>query len=137
MALRGATQVSSKFNHDCNRLSSRASDSMDAEADAPGANDDASGVAAVLEAARVLGGLRPRATIVFMAVAGEEQGLHGSTAQAKAWKAEGKTVAAMFTLDIVGGARGSSGLKEPWRLRVFSEGVPTVGRVVGSDQDSG
>ena len=87
----------------------------------------------------MLGGLRPRATIVFLCVAGEEQGLLGSRAQAEAWKAEGKDVTAMFTMDIIGGAVGQSGLHEPWRMRVFSEGVPSVkeGRpVIGSDNDS-
>lgn len=107
--------------------------------DAPGANDDGSGTVAVLEAARLLGGLRPRATLVFLCVAGEEQGLLGSKAQAEAWKAAGKDVEAMFTMDIVGGAVGSSGLHEPWRLRVFSEGVPSgsgAAPVFGSDNDS-
>ncbi|RMH03384.1 MAG: M20/M25/M40 family metallo-hydrolase [Planctomycetota bacterium] len=116
---------------------SRASDPLDATSDAPGANDDASGVAAVLEAARLLGGLRPRATVVFLAVAGEEQGLLGSRAQARKWQAEGRTVEGMMTLDIVGGAKGSSGKFEPWRVRVFSEGVPSAGPpIVGSDQDA-
>ncbi|MBC8330126.1 MAG: M20/M25/M40 family metallo-hydrolase [Planctomycetes bacterium] len=116
---------------------SRASDPMDARSDAPGANDDASGVAAVMEAARLLGGLKPQATVVFLAVAGEEQGLLGARAQAEKWKAEGKLVEAMITMDIVGGSRGSSGKHEPWRLRAFSEGVPTAGpKVVGSDNDA-
>ncbi len=112
---------------------------MDAEKDAPGANDDASGTAAVLEAARLLGGLRPRATLVFLCVAGEEQGLLGAKAQAEEWKAAEMEVAAMFTMDIVGGAVGQSGLHEPWRLRVFSEGVPSgkgARPVIGSDNDS-
>ncbi|MDA0667791.1 MAG: M20/M25/M40 family metallo-hydrolase [Planctomycetota bacterium] len=109
----------------------------DGESDAPGANDDASGTAAVLEAARMLGGLKPRATIVFLAVAGEEQGLYGSTRQAEWWKEEGKHVEAMFTMDIVGGVVGSSGKQEPYRLRVFSEGVPTAGqKIIGSDNDA-
>ncbi len=108
----------------------------DQVSDAPGANDDASGTAAVLEAARLLAGLEPRATVVFLAVAGEEQGLYGSTAQAKAWKEQGKVVEAFFTMDIIGGAVGSSGKREPMRLRVFSEGVPTVGRAFGSDNDA-
>jgi uncharacterized Ntn-hydrolase superfamily protein/acetylornithine deacetylase/succinyl-diaminopimelate desuccinylase-like protein len=111
----------------------------DSVKDAPGANDDASGTVAVLEAARMLGGLHPRATIVFLCVAGEEQGLLGSRAQAEAWKAEKKDVVGMFTMDIVGGAVGQSGLHEPWRLRVFSEGVASAkeGRpVIGSDNDS-
>jgi acetylornithine deacetylase/succinyl-diaminopimelate desuccinylase-like protein len=112
---------------------------MDPTRDAPGANDDASGTVAVLEAARLLGGLQPRATLVFLCVAGEEQGLLGSKAQAEAWKAAGKQVEGMFTLDIVGGAVGESGLHEPWRLRVFSEGVPSgpgAAPTFGSDNDS-
>ena len=113
------------------------SDPADGKSDAPGANDDASGTAAVLEAARLLGGLRPRATVVFLAVAGEEQGLYGSTRQAKMWKEEGKEVAAMFTMDIVGGVVGSSGKHEPHRLRVFSEGVASAGpKSIGSDNDA-
>ncbi|TAH35096.1 MAG: M20/M25/M40 family metallo-hydrolase [Planctomycetota bacterium] len=115
---------------------SMCSNVMDSQCDAPGANDDASGTAVVLEAARLLGGLEPRATLVFMAVAGEEQGLLGSRAQAEQWKKEGKEVAAMFTMDIVGGATGSNGRLEPWRLRVFSEGVPAAGKVTGSDNDA-
>lgn len=116
---------------------SRNGDGMDAAGDAPGANDDASGTAAVLEAARLLGGLEPRATVIFMAVAGEEQGLYGAAGQAQQWKDAGKEVAAMFTMDIVGGVRGSSGKQEPWRLRVFSEGVPSKGRpTFGSDNDA-
>ncbi len=116
---------------------SRRSDPMDASGDSPGANDDGSGTAAVLEAARLLGGLKPRATLVFLCVAGEEQGLLGAAAQAKLWKEQGKTVEAMFTMDIVGGATGTSGEKEPWRLRVFSQGIPSKGpRIFGSNDDA-
>ncbi|MHC4823674.1 MAG: M20/M25/M40 family metallo-hydrolase [Planctomycetota bacterium] len=110
---------------------------IDGKSDAPGANDDASGTAAVLEAARQLGGMHPRATVVFLAVAGEEQGLYGSTRQAQYWKEQGKTIEAMITMDIIGGVRGSSGEQEPNRLRVFSEGIPTAGqKVIGSDNDA-
>ncbi|MCE9592828.1 MAG: M20/M25/M40 family metallo-hydrolase [Planctomycetes bacterium] len=113
------------------------SDVMDPESDAPGANDDASGVAVVLECARLLGGLEPRATVVFMAVAGEEQSLAGSTAQAKDWKERGWLVEALFTNDIVGGGRGANGRLEPERVRLFSEGVPSAGdKIVGSDADA-
>lgn len=116
---------------------SRNSDPMDAVGDAPGANDDASGTAVVLECARALAGLEPRATVVFLCVAGEEQGLHGSRAQAIAWRDRGVTVEAFLTNDIVGGARGSNGRLEPWRLRLFSEGVPSGGKpTVGSDNDA-
>jgi hypothetical protein len=109
----------------------------DGESDAPGANDDASGTVAVLEAARLLHDWKPRATIVFLAVAGEEQGLLGAAAQAQYWQEHGKTIVAMFTMDIVGGAVGTSGKHEPNRLRVFSEGVPSKGpKVIGSDNDA-
>ena len=116
---------------------SRCSDPMDAQSDAPGANDDASGTAVVLECARALAGLRPRATVVFLCVAGEEQGLLGAAAQAQAWADAGITVEAFLTNDIVGGARGSNGRLEPDRVRLFSEGVPSAGpAVVGSDNDA-
>ena len=116
---------------------SRAGDPMDAASDAPGANDDASGTAVVLECARALAGLEPRATLVFLCVAGEEQGLLGAAAQAALWKEQGKDVEAFLTNDIVGGARGSNGRLEPHKLRLFSEGVPSEGRrVVGSDNDA-
>lgn len=116
---------------------SRASDPLDARSDAPGANDDASGVAAVLEAARLCAGLRPRATVVFLAVAGEEQGLLGSRAQAEAWKAAGLEVEAFVTNDIVGGATAADGRRDPRRIRLFSEGVATAGpKAAGSDNDA-
>ncbi len=113
------------------------SDVMDPKTDAPGADDDASGVAVSLECARALAGIDPRATVVFMAVAGEEQGLVGANAQAQMWKDQGFEVEAMFTNDIVGGERGTNGRLEPNRIRLFSEGVPTAGeKVIGSDNDS-
>ena len=120
---------------------SRARDALDATSDAPGADDDASGCAVVLESARVLGGLQPRATIVFMLVAGEEQGLLGAAGHAKqAFDAE-VNVEAMITNDIVGGVVGSDGQREPQRVRLFSEGVPSgppdrPRRVIGSDNDA-
>lgn len=116
---------------------SRDGSANDAKGDAPGANDDASGVAAVLEAMRLLHGLEPRATVVFLAVAGEEQGLLGSHAQAQAWKTEGQSVEAFLTNDIVGGATGSDGVRDAHSIRVFSEGVPSDGtKIVGSDNDA-
>jgi len=89
-----------------------------ADCDAPGANDDASGVATVLEAARAMAPHEFKATIVFMAVAGEEQGLVGSTYFAEQAKKNGTNVDAMFTNDIVGAGKEK-------RVRVFSEGVPS------------
>ena len=89
----------------------------DADCDAPGADDDASGVAAVMESARVMAPHKFNATIVFMAVAGEEQGLVGSTWFAEQAKQKNLDIEAMFTNDIVGNGTTT--------LRVFSEGVPT------------
>ena len=97
----------------------------DAACDAPGANDDASGVAAVVEMARVMSRREFDATIVFMAVAGEEQGLLGATYYAEQAKRNNLNIAAMFTNDIVGNTLGGNGVRDRNTLRVFSEGVPS------------
>ena len=104
---------------------SRCSDPLDAVCDAPGANDDASGVAAVLEAARVMSRREFDATIVFMAVAGEEQGLFGSEYYAEQARQQGVNIAGMFTNDIVGSSTADDGTRDPFTVRLFSEGVPT------------
>lgn len=116
----------------------------DGKCDAPGANDDASGTAAVLEMARVMAKYRFDATIVFMAVAGEEQSLLGSTYFAERAKQNGANVEAMFTNDIVGNTLGGNGVRDRRTVRVFSEGVPSsetpaeanVRRSVGGENDS-
>ncbi len=97
---------------------------IDGEKDAPGANDDASGTAVSMELACVMSKHRFDATLVFMAVSGEEQGLLGSTAWAKDAKAKGLDIAGMFTNDIVGNTRGPDGRVERARVRLFAEGVP-------------
>ena len=116
----------------------------DAKCDAPGANDDASGTAAVLEMARVMAKYEFDATIVFMAVAGEEQGLLGSTYFAEQAKKGKMDIEAMFTNDIVGNSLGGNGVRDRRSVRVFSEGVPSteteeeanVRRGVGGENDS-
>ncbi|MFI6316174.1 M20/M25/M40 family metallo-hydrolase [Nonomuraea sp. NPDC050556] len=85
---------------------SRCTDVMDATCDAPGADDDASGVAVAIEAARVMAAHPFDATVVFMAVAGEEQGLYGSAHYAALAKQNNVDVQGMFTNDIVGSAEG-------------------------------
>jgi Zn-dependent M28 family amino/carboxypeptidase len=107
---------------------SRVADVMDATSDAPGANDDASGVTVVLEAARVMAKHRYDATIVFLATAGEEQGLYGAKLHAQAARAAGLDVRAVLNDDIVGDPTGPSGTKHAAAIRLFSEGVP-----VGAD----
>jgi hypothetical protein len=116
----------------------------DATCDAPGANDDASGTAAVLEMARVMTKYKFDATIIFMAVAGEEQGLLGSTYAAEQALQKHVDVEAMFTNDIIGSSLGGNGVRDQHTVRVFSEGVPsnekpeeaTVRRGVGGENDS-
>ncbi|HYN85988.1 MAG TPA: M20/M25/M40 family metallo-hydrolase, partial [Pyrinomonadaceae bacterium] len=104
---------------------SMCSSPTDGECDAPGANDDASGTAAVIELARVMSKRRFDATVVFMAVAGEEQGLVGATYFAEQAKQQNTNVEAMFTNDIVGNTLGGNGVRDRRTVRVFSEGVPS------------
>ena len=123
---------------------SMCSSPTDAKCDAPGANDDASGTAAVLEMARVMAKYQFEATIVFMAVAGEEQSLLGSTHFAEEAKKKNWTIDAMFTNDIVGNTLGGNGIRNRSTVRVFSEGVPSnettaeanTRRSVGGENDS-
>lgn len=105
---------------------SRASDVMDATSDAPGAVDDASGTAMVLEMARAMAGERPAISVYFVAVAGEEQGLLGSAHLAKRLADEGVRVLAMTSIDIAGNTEGQDGVKDDVAARLFSEGVPAV-----------
>jgi Zn-dependent M28 family amino/carboxypeptidase len=97
----------------------------DAVCDAPGANDDASGTAAVIEMARVMSKQKFDATIIFMTVPGEEQGLLGSTHFAEQAKQSKMNVEAMFTNDIIGGALAFKKAANRQAVRVFSEGVPS------------
>ena len=104
-------------------IDSRVTDIMDSTSDAPGANDDASGVAVVLEAARLLSKRKFDATIVYAVFSGEEQGLFGGELLADTAKARGWRVTAMLNNDIVGNAVGQGGVKDANRVRVFSEGI--------------
>ena len=123
---------------------SMCSSPTDANCDAPGANDDASGTAAVLEMARVMARYKFDATIVFMAVAGEEQSLLGATHFAEEAKKSSMDIEAMFTNDIIGNTLGGNGVRDRRTVRVFSEGVPSnetqqeanTRRSVGGENDS-
>lgn len=103
---------------------SRASDVMDAESDAPGANDDASGVALVMELAQVMSKRRWDATLVFMATAGEEQGLYGARLHAQAAKTEGLDITAVLSNDIIGDPTSPLGEAIADQVRVFSPTLP-------------
>jgi len=103
-------------------IDSRVSDPMDFTSDAPGANDDGSGTAAVIEAARVLARRKFPGTIVYAALSGEEQGLHGGKIMADYARAQGWNVVANLNNDIIGNSCGSDGKCNPDQVRVFSEG---------------
>jgi Zn-dependent M28 family amino/carboxypeptidase len=104
-------------------LDSRRSDVMDATGDAPGANDDASGVSALIETARVLSRYKFPATLVYSADSGEEQGLYGGKIIAQYAVDHGWKVEANLNNDIIGSPRGGDGQSDPHRVRVFSEGT--------------
>jgi hypothetical protein len=121
---------------------SRNSDTFDTKGNAPGANDDASGTAVSLECARVLSKLKFPATIIFLTVAGEEQGLNGSQHFARMAKARGWDIEAVLNNDIVGGDKSAE--QDHSVVRVFSEGVPSAAteqdvrqiRSLGGENDS-
>ena len=117
---------------------------IDAKCDAPGANDDASGTAAVIELARIMSKRKFDATIVFMTVPGEEQGLLGAAYFAQQAVEKKMDIEGMFTNDIVGGVTTQKNSPNRNRVRIFSEGVPSneteqqaaTRRSVGGENDS-
>ncbi len=120
---------------------SRNSSNDDGVADAPGADDNGSGTVAVLEAARVLAGLRPRATVVFAIFDSEEQGLLGAAHFAEGLKAAGVDVEGDLNNDIIGSSLGRGGAHEGSTVRIFSEAVAAGGGVdrvnaIGNENDS-
>jgi hypothetical protein len=107
-------------------LDSRVTDVLDSTSDAPGADDDGSGVAVVLELARLFASHQFPGTLVLATVAGEEQGLFGSTFMAAQMAAAGNDVQGMFSNDIVGTGDAHDGTRpDPFTLRMFLEGIPT------------
>ncbi len=102
----------------------RNSDPLNATDPAPGANDDGSGTVAVIEAARVLSKQKFNGTIVYAALAGEEQGLNGGQTLARVAKNQGWRLTGVLNNDIVGNTRGQDGISEDTTVRVFSEGTP-------------
>jgi Zn-dependent M28 family amino/carboxypeptidase len=105
-------------------IDSRVTDVMNATADSPGANDNASGIAATLEAARLLTKYRPDASIVYAALSGEEQGLFGGEILARHAKAQGWRLDAVINNDMVGNIEGIDGVIENTMARVFAPGLP-------------
>jgi Zn-dependent M28 family amino/carboxypeptidase len=130
--------VSGHYDSMCNL------DATDTKCDAPGANDDASGTATSLELARVMSKRKFDATIIFMTVPGEEQGLLGATYFAKQAVEKKMNIEAMFTNDIIGGVTSYKNAPDRQTIRVFAEGVPSnetpaeanSRRSVGGENDS-
>lgn len=108
-------------------IDSRVTDVMNFTSDAPGANDDGSGTAAVIEAARVLSKYKFPGTIVFAALSGEEQGLLGGKILAGYAKAQGWNVVTVLNNDIIGNSCGSDGVCDDTHVRVLSEGPRSQG----------
>ncbi|WP_037502127.1 M28 family peptidase [Sphingomonas jaspsi] len=125
-------------------IDSRVSDPMDFTRDAPGANDDGSGTAATIEAARVLSKFKFAGTIVYGVLSGEEQGLHGGKILADYAAAQRWNVIANLNNDIIGNSCGSDGVCDDKTVRVFSEGLRWQGgdqiradvRSLGGENDS-
>jgi hypothetical protein len=103
---------------------SRVTDVLNFTDDAPGADDDASGVAVSMELARVMASHKPAATIVFATVAGEEQGLYGSRHLAELMKNASMDVQGMLDNDIVGSPVGDDNSSDPTIIRMFASGIP-------------
>ena len=105
---------------------SRNTEIMDADGNSPGANDDASGTAAVMEMACVMAQHKFDATLVFMTVAAEEQGLLGAAHWAEQARLKNLNVAGMFTNDIIGSSRADDGRVDNKHVRLFSESIPAT-----------
>jgi hypothetical protein len=109
-------------------IDSRVTDVANFTSDAPGANDDGSGTAAVIEAARVLSKHRFPGTIVYAALSGEEQGLYGGKVLANYAKAQGWNVVTVLNNDIIGNSCSSDGVCDATHVRVLSEGPRLQGQ---------
>src|SRR6187402_2472448 len=123
--LKGTDPADNRIYIISGHLDSRVSDVMNRTADAPGANDDASGVAAVIECARIMSRHAFPSTILFVAVSGEEQGLLGAEYLAAKAKKNNWNIDAMLNNDIIGSNNSNeTNIVNNTRIRVFSEGLP-------------
>jgi Peptidase family M28 len=125
-------------------IDDRVTDILDFTSDSPGADADASGVAVVMELARVMANVQPNATIVFSLVGGEEQGLYGSTFEGAQLNAASVDVEGMLNVDTVGSSTAQDGTPDPYQIRLSTEGVPTaatpaeisLAQSIGNENDS-
>ncbi|MFN5598548.1 MAG: M28 family peptidase [Gemmatimonas sp.] len=121
--LRGTTEPNRVMVH-TGDIDSRVTDVLNATSDSPGANDNASGIAALLEAARLMSKHKFAASVAWVALSSEEQGLQGGDIVAKAAQREGWRIDAVINNDMVGNSRGIDGVFENTKARVFAPGLP-------------
>ncbi len=124
VAIQKGTKYPNKYVIMSGDIDSRASDTMDFTTDAPGANDNASGMAGTIEAARVLSKYKFESSIIYVGLSGEEQGLFGGAGLAKHAKENGWEIIGILNNDMIGNITGVDGVIDNRAFRIFSEPVP-------------
>jgi Zn-dependent M28 family amino/carboxypeptidase len=124
VAIQKGTKYPNRYVIMSGDIDSRASNTMDFETDAPGANDNASGLAGTIEAARVLSKYKFESSIIYVGLSGEEQGLFGGAGLAKYAKKLGWDIIGVFNNDMIGNIKGVDGVIDNRAFRIFSEPVP-------------
>jgi Zn-dependent M28 family amino/carboxypeptidase len=124
VAIQKGTKYPNRFVIMSGDIDSRASDTMDFTTDAPGANDNASGMAGTIEAARVLSKYKFENSIIYVGLSGEEQGLFGGAGLAKYAKEKGWEIIGILNNDMIGNITGVDGVIDNRSFRIFSEPVP-------------
>ena len=124
MAIQRGAQYPDRYIIMSGDIDSRVSDVMNGTSDSPGANDNASGMAGVLEAARILSGYKFSSSIIYVGLSGEEQGLFGGKIMADKAKAEGWNIVGILNNDMIGNIEGLNGVIDNTTFRVFSEPTP-------------
>jgi hypothetical protein len=124
VAVQRGTKYPNKYVIMSGDIDSRASDTMDFTTDAPGANDNASGMAGTIEAARVLSKYKFESSIIYVGLSGEEQGLFGGAGLAKYAKDKGWEIIGILNNDMIGNIEGVDGVIDNRSFRIFSEPVP-------------
>ncbi|MDB2384986.1 M28 family metallopeptidase [Polaribacter sp.] len=124
VAIQKGTKYPNKYIIMSGDIDSRASDTMDFTTDAPGANDNASGMAGTIEAARVLSKYKFESSIIYVGLSGEEQGLFGGAGLAKYAEEKGWDIIGILNNDMIGNIEGVDGVIDNRSFRIFSEPVP-------------
>lgn len=126
VAIQRGTEFPNNFIIMSGDIDSRASNTMNFEIDAPGANDNATGMAGAIEAARVLSKYKFRHSIIYVGLSGEEQGLFGGAGLAKYAQAKGWNILGVLNNDMIGNIEGENGVIDNRSFRIFSEPTPVT-----------